>query len=128
MHNPASVAWIRFEFMMRTGVPHAMDIAAELVRHDLQTPLPTQLPKAHVDLQFYNVVHCAYRAGVLSRFLTVMSLVKQTKAWDEVQNDKDAQLSIVRLCQESGRMSILDATTFIVSFLIESPARLNRVA
>lgn len=128
MHNRTSVAWTRFEFMMRTGVPHAMDIAAELVRHDLQTPLPTHVPKPQVDLQFYNVIHCAYRAAVLSRFLTVMALVKKTGLWDAVQNNQKAQLSIVQLCRENGGISVLEATSLILSRLAEPTAQVNRVA
>ncbi len=47
MRKETLVAWSQFEMMMRTGVPHAMDIAAELVRYDLAVPLPTHMNNAN---------------------------------------------------------------------------------
>lgn len=128
MRNGPPVAWVRFEIMMRTGVPHAMDIAAELVRHDLQTPLPTHVVKPCIDLQFYNVIHRAYRAGVLSRFLAVMALVRQSEIWDEVHSNQVIQLSLVQLCRESSRLSLSEANALILSRLRQPPAQIKGVA
>ncbi len=53
MSKEPLVAWSQFEVIMRPGVLHAMDMAAELARYDLVVPLPTHLDNTfqdHVDV------------------------------------------------------------------------------
>lgn len=119
MYKETLVAWSQFEMMMRTGVPHAMDIAAELVRYDLVVPLPTRLEKHPVDLQFYCVIHRAYRAQVLSRFLTAMELLKHSAIWIEIQANQDTQMWIVQLCQAFENMPVVDSAKLILAHLAE---------
>ncbi len=119
MCKETMVAWSQFEMMMRTGVPHAMDIAAELVRYDLVVPLPTSLEKHPVDLQFYCVIHRAYRARVLSRFLTAMELLKHSSLWSEIQANQDTQLWIVQLSRAFESMPVAESAKLIFAQLAE---------
>lgn len=128
MRKETLIAWSQFEIMMRTGMPHAMDIAAELVRYDLEVPLPTQVPKPQIDLQFYCVIHRAYRTQVLSRFLCAMELLKQTKLWSAIQADQDSQMWIVQLCQAFSSLPLAESAKLIVAQLTEQNAQSRQVA
>ncbi len=128
MRKELLVAWTQFEVMMRTGVPHAMDIAAELVRYDLVVPLPSHEHKQSVDLQFYCVIHRAYRAQVLSSFLTAMELLKHSEMWSEIQSNQDIQLRMVELSQTFARMPIADSAKMVFVHLTEKHVQSTRAA
>ena len=119
MHDRFRVAWLQFETMMRTGVPHAMDIASELAQSSLEIPLPSHVPKPVIDLEYYCVVHRAYRAGVLPTFLAAMQDLKQTGFWNRVQNCQSTQMWILQFCLESGKRSQLERLESIQARLSE---------
>jgi len=120
MHKDQMVAWLQFERMMRTGVPHAIDIAAELMRYDLEVPLPTIAAKARLDLHFYCVIHQAYRENVLRLFLEVMQLLKSTLVWESVRDSRSWQLFIVELCQKCPTATRQQLVTTVVMCIVDS--------
>ncbi len=124
MRKDTMTAWSHFEIMIRTGMPHAMDIAAELVLHDLQVPLPTHAVDLQVDLQFYGVIHHAYRSKVLPQFLSIMEFLKKSELWSKIQGSQEAQLKVVQLCIDNGRLPLAEIETFAVSHFMQSQTAL----
>ena len=120
MRKDSKTAWSHFEIMIRTGMPHAMDIASELVLHDLQVPLPTHVVDLQVDLQFYGVIHRAYRSKVLPQFLYIMERLKKNELWCKIQGSQDAQLKVVQLCIDNGRLTLAEIETLAVSHFTQS--------
>ncbi len=99
MHNDTQLPWSQFELRMRMGVPHAVEIASELVRHNLTVPLHALHLNEAIDLQFYGIVHEAYRANVLPTFLSVMECLKHTEHWEQIHIAQHLQMQIVNLCR-----------------------------
>ncbi len=94
----ARAGWERFQMMTRCGVPHAIEIATELVRHDLCSPLRSKDSSQPMDVQFYGVVHRAYRLGVLPKVMRILKLLKDCSCWSFVRDSQDFQLWIVERC------------------------------
>lgn len=128
MRKDAMTAWSHFEIMIRTGMPHAMDIAAELVLHDLQVPIPIHAVDLEVDLQFYGVIHRAYRSKVLPQFLSIMEHLKKSELWCKIQGDQDAQFNLVQLCIDNGRLPLAEIENLAVTDFMQLQTALKNVA
>jgi hypothetical protein len=87
--------WHQFAGMVRSGVPHALDIASALSVSSLTIPSAPRFDPRSADLSFYRPVHLAYRCGVLSQFLSGMEAFKVTQYWQPLKVDRSLQLSLV---------------------------------
>lgn len=120
MHRKSLTAWAQFEMMLRAGVPHATDIAAELARHNLLSPLATTDQSQQADLQFYSVIHRAYKVNVLPAFLNILERLKGGRCWSPIRNSQDLQLWIVQQCIECQNLQLSEAEDRIQSYLFSS--------
>lgn len=94
------VAWERFTIMVRSGVPHAVAIASELIRHELLSPWSNVDRSQEIDLKFYGVIHRAYQLGVLPKLLDLFESLKKGSQWSVVRDNLEVQRWIVQLCSE----------------------------
>ena len=111
----------------RIRATNAVDIAAELVRHDLTIPLPTSVEQ-QFDLQFYGVIQRAYKRGVLPRFLTLMTKLKSSINWSFIRSYPEAQLWIVQHCVDGSNLPLSEAEGRIHTYLVVLRGLVKNVA
>ncbi|MFO0939629.1 MAG: hypothetical protein U0930_02560 [Pirellulales bacterium] len=122
------VAWEKFELMIRSGVPHALDIASELVRHNLRSPLHATDQKEIVDLKYYCVIHRAYRLGVLPKWMDLIESLKQLSCWTLIRDRQDIQLWIVEICSKGIQVPPFETDCQFLDFLSSAKAHLKKGA
>ncbi len=119
MHDKHSLPWQQFEFMLRAGVPHALEISEVLQRYWLKVPLPYP-PTHEVDLEYYCVVHRAYRMQVLPRFLEVMQTLRMSTVWPVIHRNRAAQEWIVNQCKNDPQTPVTELTDCITQSLLRA--------
>ncbi len=119
MHDKHSLPWQQFEIMLRAGVPHAIEISEVLHRSWLKVPLPHPATQ-EVDLEYYCVVHRAYRMQVLPRFLDVMQTLRQSAIWPFIHQNRTAQDWIINQCKNDLNSPVADLASCISESLIKA--------
>lgn len=103
MPEDYAIGWREFEKMVRTGVPHAQEIAKQITNAGLSVPAEFGSDQV-ADLRFYCVVHFAFRLGRLTEFLEEMKQSKSSPRWLALRDSKLLQLDLVNQCNRSHRI------------------------
>ena len=95
------VSWTQFDRFVRSGVPHAIDIAKDLAKSPLSVPEPPSFDSQNAELLFYNAVHLAHRREVLPRFLNILEKLRCHEHWEHLRNCRSAQITLIETLAET---------------------------
>lgn len=115
MPTSDEMGWAQFDRFVRSGVPHAMDIAIDLANSSLSVPTSPSFDTEVADLLFYGPIHFAHRRGVLARFLRVLEVLRGNEHWQFLRKCRSAQLTLIEsvadtsLCEDREYIELLCA-------------------
>lgn len=116
-YSANQTSWIQFDQFVRTGVPHAVDIAKVLADSSLVVPISPSFDLSDADLLYYGPVHSANRQKVLSRFLFVLEKLRFHPSWDVLRNCCSAQLTLIETLSQTSLPNDNECVELLASWM-----------